>query len=152
MTYTVPRPLYEVLAENLKDRKAADAFARSIEEAVQEISRMAEKETIEKMSVTKMEIKEDLANTLVTRELFEEKFTSQNSWINERFQSMQEQMDMRFQSMQEQMDMRFQSMQEQMDLRFKHMDFKFNILIGISLVGFTLLNPEFISLIKMFFK
>ena len=141
MTYTVPRPLYEVLAENLKDRKAADAFARSIEEAVQEISRMAEKETIEKMSVTKMEIKQDLTNTLVTRELFEEKFTSQNSWINERFQSMQEQMDMRF-----------QSMQEQMDLRFKHMDFKFNILIGISLLGFTLLNPEFISLIKMFFR
>jgi len=159
MTYTVPRPLYEVLAENLKDRKAADAFARSIEDAVDEISKMAEKETIEKMSVSKMEIKENLVNTLVTRELFEEKFTSQNSWINERFQSMQEQMNMRFQSMQEQMDMRFQSMQEQMDMRFKqvdmrfkHMDFKFNILIGISLLGFTLLNPEFIGLIKMFFR
>ena len=148
MTYTVPRPLYEVLAENLKDRKAADAFARSIEDAVDEISKMAEKETIEKMSVSKMEIKEDLANTLVTRELFEEKFTSQNSWINERFQSMQEQMNMRFQSMQEQMDMRF----KQVDLRFKHIDFKFNILIGISLLGFTLLNPEFIGLIKMFFR
>ena len=97
------------------------------------------------MSVTKMEIKQDLTNTLVTRELFEEKFTSQNSWINERFQSMQEQMDTRFQSMQEQMDIRFQSLRE-------HFDLKFNILIGISLLGFTLLNPEFISLIKMFFK
>ena len=126
MTYTVPRPLYEVLAENLKDRKAADDFARSIEEAVLEISRMAEKETIEKTSVIKMEIKEDLAKTLVTRELFETEM--------------------------ENIDHRFHSMQDHMDLRFKHMDFKFNILIGISLLGFTLLNPAFIDLIKMFIK
>ena len=98
---------------------------------------MAEKETIDKMSVTKMEIKEDLARTLVTRELFEEKFASQNIHIDQRFQSMQEQMDLRF---------------KHVDLRFKHMDFKFNILIGISLLGFTLLNPAFIDLIKMFFR
>ena len=119
MTYTVPRPLYEVLAENLKDRKAADAFARSIEEAVQEISRMAEKETIEKMSVTKMEIKQDLTNTLVTRELFE----AEIKHIDQRFQSLRE-----------------------------HFDLKFNILIGIMLFGFTVFNPAFIDLIKMFFR
>jgi len=45
-----------------------------------------------------------------------------------------------------------EAVQEQMDLRFKHMDFKFNILTGISLLGFSLLNQEFINLIKMLFR
>ena len=31
MAYSVPRPVYEKLAETLKDRGVADEFARSIE-------------------------------------------------------------------------------------------------------------------------
>ena len=85
MTYTLPRPVFEKLAESLKDRDVAEKFASSIEEAVHEIESAAKRETIEKTAMNKAEIKEDLTKVLVTRELFEERFLSMKVYIDERF-------------------------------------------------------------------
>lgn len=74
MPYTVLRPLYEKLAEKLGDRDSAEQFVTSIEEAVQEMDRTVRHETIDRVGLMKVEVKDDLSKTLVTRELFEERF------------------------------------------------------------------------------
>jgi len=179
--YTIPRPLYEVLVEKLGDRNAAEQFAASIEEAVRRIGLVVHRETIEKTGMVKTDIMKELSETLVTRDVFEERFESMQNLMDRRFSQMQEQtdvrfhlmheqMDARFQAMNEQIDIRFQSTQEQMNIRFqaiqdhvdqrfalvderfRRIDLKFNILIGILLFGFTLFNPSFLELVKVFVK
>ena len=135
MIYTVPRPVFEKLAESLQDRDAAEKFASSIEEAVHEIESAAKRETIEKTIMLKAEIKEDLTKVLVTRELFEERFLSMNQVMNERFEGV---------------NRRFESMKEYMDERFKRTELWLKILVGLSLFGMTLANPGFIEIVKTF--
>jgi len=93
-----------------------------------------------------------LEKTLVTRELFEEKFDSMESYANQRFISLENQIDHRLISMENQMDQRFRHLEEKMEERFKRTDFKFHVLIGISVFGFTAINPEFLNLIKLILK
>jgi len=135
MTYTVPRPVFEKLAESLKDRNAAEKFASSIEEAVHEIETAAKRETVEKTAMNKAEIKEDLTKVLVTRELFDERFMSMNQVMNERFENMNQVMNERFENVNE---------------RFKRTELYLKILVGLSLFGITLANPGFIEIIKNF--
>ena len=146
MTYTVPRPVFEKLAESLKDRNAAEKFASSIEEAVHEIESAAKKETIEKTAMIKAEIKEDLTKVLVTRELFDERFESMNQVMNGRFESMNQVMNERFEGI----DRRFESMKEYIDERFKRTELWLKIIVGLSLFGMTLANPGFIEIVKSF--
>ena len=145
MTYTVPRPVFEKLAESLKDRDAAEKFASSIEEAVHEIESAAKKETIDKTIMIKAEIKEDLTKVLVTREIFEERFLSMNERfevINERFEGV----NRRFESMNEILNERFENINE----RFKRTELWLKIIVGLSLFGITLANPGFIEIVKSF--
>ena len=142
MTYTVPRPVFEKLAESLKDRDAAEKFASSIEDAVHEIETAVKRETVDKTAMIKTEIKEDLTKVLVTRELFEERFQS----MNERFESMNQVMNERFESMNQVMNERFENVNE----RFKRTELWLKILVGLSLFGMTLANPGFIEIIKSF--
>ena len=135
MTYTVPRPVFEKLAESLKDRNAAEKFASSIEEAVHEIETAAKRETVEKTAMNKAEIKEDLTKVLVTRELFDERFMSMNQVMNERFENMNQVMNERFENVNE---------------RFKRTELYLKILVGLSLFGITLANPGFIEIVKSF--
>ena len=135
MTYTVPRPVFEKLAESLKDRDAAEKFASSIEEAVHEIETAAKRETVDKTAMIKTEIKEDLTKVLVTREIFDERFESMSQVMNERFESMNRVMNERFENVNE---------------RFKRTELWLKILVGLSLFGITLANPGFIEIIKSF--
>lgn len=123
MTYRVPRPLYESLAEKLMDRSLAEQFVLSIEEAVDEIDHGVQSGFSERAGGIKMEVREDLTKILVTRE--------------------------RFEALQDHVDLRFQTMQDRIDERFKRMDLKFNVLIGLLIAGFTLFNPGFLELLKV---
>ena len=147
MTYSVPRPVYEKLAETLQDRKIADEFAGSIEAAVNALETRIQSETVEKIAVVKQEVKEDLGRTLVTRELFESRLTALQSHTDQRFEAV----DIRFGAMQNYMDQRFSSSQAHMDERFKRMELWFKLLVGIGLFGITLANPGFIELLKRLF-
>jgi len=144
MNYRVPRPLYESLAEKLKDRSLAEQFVLSIEDAVDEIDRGVHGGISERVGGIKMEVKEDLSKILVTRERFE----ALEDHLDERFNGV----DLRFQAMQRQMDLRFNSIQLHIDERFKRIDLKFNVLIGLLIAGFTLFNPGFLELLKMVIK
>ena len=135
MQYTLPRDAFEVLVDTFKDRVRAEKFAKAIEDIVEFSKERADQEITEKKELIKIELKEELKNELVTRDIFEERFNG----LNERFKSIDE----RFKSM----DERFKSIDE----RFKSLDFKLNIFIGLTLILLTFANPSFIELIKTFF-
>ncbi|MDH5655473.1 MAG: hypothetical protein OEZ34_06165 [Spirochaetia bacterium] len=148
MQYSIPRPVFNKLEKSLGDKQTAEELASSMENAVNEISMAVDRQTIEKMNLVKSEIKDDLTKTLVTRELFEEKFNSMETYVNQRFIAMENKMDQRFLLV----DEKLLHLEEKMEERFKRTDFKFHVLIGISVIGFTLINPEFINLIKLILK
>ena len=122
MKYRIPRTLFKRLEENLGDLNSAEQFASSLEEAVEEINRRTAAATVDKVSSIKMDIKDDLSNTLVTREMFQ----ALHEHMDFKFQSMEEDMDHRFHAMQEQMDHRFHAMQEQMEHGFHAMQEQMN--------------------------
>jgi len=122
MHYSLPRDAFEILVETFKSKEKAEKFAKAIEEIVDFSREKAKEEILEKKELSKIEIKEELKNELVTRELFEERFNV----IEERFNIIEE--------------------------KFKNLNFKLNIFIAIALIALTFANPTFIELIKQIFK
>ena len=128
-TYTLPRNVFDILVDTFKDKQKAENFANAIEEIVDISVKRAEEEIIEKKELVKIEIKEELKNELVTRDLFEERFKV----VDERFKSIEAKF-------------------ENVDERFKTLDFKINILIALTMIALTFANPTFVNLIKEIFK
>lgn len=120
-SYTLPRDVFEVLEDAFGDRKKAETFARAMESVIGAIDERAKEAIVEKKEHIKIELKEDLAKELVTREIFEERFKA----IEERFNVVDE--------------------------RFKSLNFKLNIFIAIALIALTFANPTFIKLIEKIF-
>ena len=107
MQYSLLRPVFNKLEKNLGDRQTAEELASSIEEAINEIAKAASKDTVDKMSIVKSEIKEDLSRTLVTKEMFQamqEQMDHRFAAVDEKFQHLEDKMDQRLQSMQEHTD------------------------------------------------
>ena len=122
MNYTLPRDVFDILVETFKSKEKAEKFARAVEEIVNFTKEKSKEEIVEKKELTKIELKEELKQELVTRELFEERFNV----IEERFNIIDE--------------------------RFKTLNFKLNIFIAIALITLTFANPTFVELIKQIFK
>jgi len=129
MNYSLPRDAFEILVETFKSKEKAEKFAKVLEDIVNFSREKAKNEIVEKKELVKIELKDELKNELVTRELFEERFKS----IEERFKSIEE---------------RFKGIEE----RFKMLDFKLNIFIALALIAITFANPTFVELIKQIFK
>jgi len=132
-TFMLPRDVFDILVETFKDKKKAEKFANAIEEIVNTSIQKAEKEIAEKKELVKIELKEELKNELVTRDLFEERFNN----INERIEHIEKRFEEKFKNVEE---------------RFKMLDFKINILIVLTLIILTFANPTFISLIEKILK
>lgn len=125
MPYTLPRDVYSLLEETFGSKEKAEKLAKAIEIAINDIDRKAEQSIVEKKDITKIQLKDELKNELVTRELFEERFKV----IEERFNRIEE---------------KFKNVDE----RFSKIEFKINILIVIMLILLTFANPAFIGLIE----
>jgi len=74
MNYSLPRDAFEILVETFKSKEKAEKFAKAIEDIVNFTRENAKNEIVEKKELVKIELKDELKNELVTRELFEEKF------------------------------------------------------------------------------
>ena len=81
MNYSLPRDAFEILVETFKSKEKAEKFAKAIEDIVNFTRENAKNEIVEKKELVKIELKDELKNELVTRELFEERFKG----IEERF-------------------------------------------------------------------
>ncbi|WP_044411191.1 hypothetical protein [Thiomicrospira microaerophila] len=68
MTYTLPRPIYDLLLEALGDKQKTDAFARAIESSIQAIDDKAVESILEKKQQLKNELYDSLRNELATKE------------------------------------------------------------------------------------
>ena len=120
-TYSLPRDAYELLVEALGEKQKAEIFAQALERSIQAIDERAEAAIVEKKGQIKVELREELRQELVTRELFEERMKV----IDERF--------------------------NMVDERFKSLNFKLNIFIAIALLALTLANPTFTALVGKLF-
>ena len=108
-TYSLPRDAYELLVEALGEKQKAEVFARALERSIQAIDERADAAIVEKKGQIKSELRDDLRQELVTRELFEE-------WMKV-------------------IDERFKSLEREMNERFTSLNFKLNIFIAIALLA-----------------
>jgi len=154
-TYTLPREAFGLLEEAFGDRKKAEIFAKAMETAISAIDEKAKETITDRKEYLKVELKEELKNELVTREIFDERF----KLVDERFKSLTIEMNERFKSISIEMNERFKSISIEMNERFKVVDeklrslnFRLNIFIAIALIALTFANPTFIKLLEKVFK
>ena len=131
-TYSLPRDAYELLVEALGEKQKAEIFAQALERSIQAIDERADAAIVEKKGQIKAELRDDLCQELVTRELFEERMKV----IDERFKSLEREMVERF---------------NVVDEKFTSLNFKLNIFIAIALLALTLANPTFAALVGRLF-
>mgnify|MGYP001588745076 CR=1 FL=1 len=124
--YSLPRDAYELLVEALGEKQKAEIFARALERSIQAIDERADAAIVEKKGQIKSELRDDLRQELVTRELFEERMKV--------------------------IDERFKSLEKEMNERFTSLNYKLNIFIAIALLALTLANPTFAALVSGLFR
>jgi hypothetical protein len=124
LTYTLPRPTFNMLADFMGKDKA-ESFAAAIEQSLNDVQAESRKNTDSLRIEVKAALKDELKNELVTRDVFEERFKV----LDERFKVVDE---------------RFKVVDE----RFRRQDFKLNVLIALMMIGLTFANPTFVELIK----
>ena len=107
MSQALPRNIFEILVSSLGDRSKAEVFAGGIETIVSEQGKSF-----------KSEIKEELRNELITRELF----LVHAQMVEDKF--------------------------KMVDEKFKIVDWKINILIALVILFGTFLNPTFLSFLS----
>jgi hypothetical protein len=127
--YTLPREAFDLLVEAFGEKRKAEIFAKAMEAAINAIQENAKEEIVEKKEMMKIQIKEELRNELVTRELFE----SLRKEMNERFNVVEE---------------KFKVVEE----KFKSLNFKLNIFLAIALIALTFANPTFVAIIQRLFQ
>lgn len=127
--YKLSREIFGILEDTFGSKEKAEIFAGTFEEYLDFIDEKTEKMTVDKLENIRLKIKEDLSATLVTRELFDERMKH---------------VDLKFNGLRKEIDERFNSV----DIKFKSLNFKFNILIALTLAALTLANPAFMKLLQ----
>ena len=97
----------------------------------------------DKLENIRFQIKEDLSKVVVTRDMFEERF----NLVDEKFNVINE----RFNTVDEKIISLRTELKTEFNEKFKHLNFKFNILIALTLAALTLANPAFMELLKRLF-
>lgn len=158
--YSLPRETLNLLETGLGNRQSAESLAWALETAVDNIQQRTEEKLFEHKQLLKAEIKDELRNELVTRELFEERFKrleERFKGIDDKFKLVDERfklVDERFKTLESLMMDNFRLVDERfkmVDDRFAHLNFKMNIFIAIALISLTFANPTFVALIQKLF-
>ncbi len=130
MDYTLPRPAFNVLTEALGDKAKAEVFAQAMEFSI-----------VGNKEVLKTQLKDDLRNELITRELFEK----ETSLTREMFEK-------EILLTREMFEKEILLTREMFEERFKFLDFKMNMLIGISGLAMTFFNPVLLGFLERMIK
>lgn len=137
--HTLPRDAFELLEEAFGDKKKADTFARAMETVIKAIDDKAREGITERKEHLKIELKDELRNELVTREIFQKEIQFIGGIIEARFNVVDE---------------KFKAMDEKfkyVDEKFNSLNFKLNIFIAIALIALTFANPAFVELARKIF-
>lgn len=122
MTYTLPRPIFDLLFEALGDKHKTEVFARAIESSIQAIDDKAVATIIEKKEQVKSELYNELRTELATKEFVRAEISDVKAC--------------------------FHSEISEVRAEIKSMQTLMRVLIGLMVFGLTLANPAFIELIK----
>ena len=147
-TFILPREAFNAIEAGLGNKERAESLASAIEMCLNEINQKAIESILEKKEHVKIEIKEELKNELVTRELFDERFNYLDNKIDERFNYLNNKIEERFNYLDNKIEERFATLNVKIDA----LNFKFNILVALMIVVVTFANPNFINLIEKIFK
>jgi hypothetical protein len=147
-TFILPREAFNAIEAGLGSKERAEVLASAIEMCLNEINQKARECILEKKEHVKIEIKEELKNELVTRELFEERFRYLDNKIDERFTYLDNKIEERFNYLDNKIEERFATLNVKIDA----LNFKFNILVALMIIVVTFANPNFINLIEKIFK
>jgi hypothetical protein len=118
MTYTLPRPAFDLLLEAFGDRQKTEVFARALETSIQAIDDKAVASIVEKKEQFKSQLYNDLRTELATKEFVRAEISEVRSEISE------------------------------VRSELKQMQILLKVLIGLMVFGLTLANPAFIELMK----
>ena len=180
-TFILPREAFNAIEAGLGSKERAEVLASAIEMCLNEINQKARESILEKKEHVKIEIKEEIKNELVTRELFGERFNYLDNKIDERFNYLDNKIEERFNYLDNKIEERFTYLNNKIDERFTYLDnkieekfnyldnkieerfatlnvkidalnFKFNILVALMIIVVTFANPNFINLIEKIFK
>ncbi len=120
--YNLPRETFNLLEKTFGSKEKAEIFADAMEKFLGQIDERATFMITDKLGNIRFEIKEDLTKSLVTREIFEERFKT--------------------------IEERFKSINDKFDEKFKNLNFRFTILIALVIAALTFANPAFIKLLE----
>lgn len=129
MTYTLPRPIFDLLLEALGDKQKTEVFARAIESSIQAIDDKAVASIIEKKEQVKSELYNDLRTELATKEFVRAEISDVKTYFHAEMSDMRAEMS----------DIRAE---------LKNMQMMMKVLIALMVFGLTFANPAFIELIK----
>jgi chromosome segregation ATPase len=132
MTYTLPRPIYDLLLEALGDKHKTDAFATAIESSIQAIDDKAVASILEKKQQLKAELYDSLRSELATKEFVRAEISEVRSEISEVRSEISE--------------VRVEISEVRSEQ--KNMQTLLKVIIGLMIFGLTLANPAFIELLK----
>lgn len=149
-TYTLPRPAFDLLIEAFGERVKAEIFAKAMEKVIEYIDIQAKDAIVEKKDYLKIELKEELKNELVTREIFNREtlatrklFQKETVLTRKFFQKetvlTREIFEEKFKGVKE----RFKNLVKELDEKFKSLNFKLNIFLAIAFIALTFANPNF---------
>ena len=116
------------------------------------MEREIRRETIEKTAMVKIEVKEDLSKTLVTRELLEESTLLSRRLFEESNLATRMLLEEKILATRELFEEKFQRLDEKFEERFTRLELWMKLLVGLFLFGITLANPGFLELMKTIFR
>ncbi len=169
MAYILPAHIYELVHKEFRDEKKADALLRAIELSFSEIERELRGEIEEKKEVLKSAVYNELRNELATKEFVRAENAILRDEIHQEISQLREEMNREISQLREEMHQEINQLREEMyqeinqlreemyrevsslRLDIRVLDFQMKVLIGLVILGMSLMNPTFIELMRQIF-
>ncbi len=165
MGYVLPAHIYDLVRKEFGDEKKADVLLRVIELSFSEIEREVKEEFQEQKEVVKSAVYNELRNELATKEFVRAEATALRDEMHQEIGklrgeviSLREEMYQEIGKLQDEMHQEIGKLRDEMhqevssirsDIRV--LDFQMKVLIALMILGMTLMNPNFVELLRQIF-
>ena len=142
MSYALPRDTFDLLLEAFGDRKKAETFARAIEASIEAVDEKAEALIDSRLEQQRATLYNDLRDELATKEFVR----AENNRLRAEFNELRAEFN-GLRSEFNELRAEFNELRgevHQLALLVK-------VLLGLAIIGLTLLNPGFVQLMERLF-
>jgi len=154
MGYVLPAHIYDLVHKGFKDEKQADILLRVVELSFSEIEREVKEEFQEQKEVVKSAVYNELRNELATKEFVRAEAAALRDEMHQEIGKLRDEMQQEIGKLRgEVMDLREEMHQEVSSIRsdIRVLDFQMKVLIALMILGMTLMNPNFVELLRQIF-